>query len=368
MLVRFEMAQASDEPALRRLMTEIPLGERLQVTFRREPDFFLASRVQGRFVQVGVARRMDSREIIGCATRTIRPGFLNGEVKPVGYIGDLRLKPPYRGTTTLARGYQHFHQLHQDGRALLYMTVIFEDNQVALSTIATGRAGLPTYHPIGRLLSPAICLVRRKPSSEVSVDIVQGNQSLLPQIVECLNRHGSRRQFAPYYTVEDFLAPDGWLHQMRVENLYAAVKQNQVIGVIGKWDQRSYKQTVVEGYAGRLRALQPFLRFGAALGLSPALPGVGSSIDACYASFIAVDHDDLVVGRALLRRLYNDAVCQGYDYLLIGLHERDPLVGILEGYRQVPFTARLFCVYFEDGKAAFGQLDDHVPYIEIAML
>ena len=368
MLVRFEMAQASDEPALRRLMTEIPLGESLQVTFRREPDFFLASRVQGRFVQVGVARRTDSGEIIGCATRTIRPGFLNGEVKPVGYIGDLRLKPRYRGATILARGYQHFRQLHQDGQALLYMTVIFEDNQVALSTIATGRAGLPTYHPIGQLLSPAICLVRREPSEEVSVDIVQGDQSLLPQIVECLNRNGARRQFAPYYTVEDFLAGDGWLHQMRVENLYVAIKNDQVIGAMGKWDQRSFKQTVVEDYAGALRVLRPILKLGAALGLSPVLPGPGSSINACYASFIAVDHDDLAVGRALLRQLYNDAVREGYDYLLIGLHERDPLVGILDGYQRVPFTARLFCVYFEDGKAAFEHLDDHVPYIEIAML
>jgi len=368
MLVRFEMAQASDEPALRRLMTEIPLGERLQVTFRREPDFFLASRVQGHFVQVGVARHTDSGEIIGCATRTIRPGFLNGEVKPVGYIGDLRLKPRYRSGTILVRGYQHFRQLHQDGQALLYMTVIFEDNQVALSTIATGRAGLPTYHPIGRLLSPAICLIRRKPSFEPPVEIVQADQSLLPQIVACLNRHGARRQFAPFYTVEDFLACGGWLHQMRVEDLYLAIKSDQVIGVMGKWDQRSFKQTVVEGYAGRLSAIQPFLRLGAALGLSPALPGVGSSINACYASFIAVDHDDLAVGRALLRQLYNDAVRQGYDYLLIGLHERDPLVHLLDGYQRVPFIARLFCVYFEDGKAAFEQLDDRVPYIEIAML
>lgn len=368
MLARFEPAQPSDEPALRRLMAEIPLGTSLQVTFRREPDFFLASRVQGRGIQIGVARLARTGEIIGCATRTIRPGFLNGDVKPVGYIGDLRLKPRYRRGTILARGYQHFRRLHQDGQALLYLTVIFEDNQVALSTIATGRAGLPTYHPLGRLLSPAICLVRRKPSVDAAVDIVQGDRLLLPRIVECLNRHGSRRQFAPFYTIEDFLARDGWLHQMRVEDLYVALKHHQVIGVMGKWDQRSFKQTVVEGYAGALRVLQPILRCGAALGLSPVLPGVGSSINACYASFLAVDHDDLAVGRALLRRLYNDAVSQGYDYLLIGLHERDPLVGMLEGYRRVPFTARLFCVYFEDGTAAFGQLDGRVPYLEIAML
>ena len=368
MPVRFEMAQQSDEPALRCLMTEVSLGRMLQVTFRREPDFFLASRVQGRFVQVGVARHSYTGEIIGCATRTVRTGFLNGRVEPVGYIGDLRLTAKYRSGTILARGYQHFRQLHQDGRALLYVTVIFENNRVALQTIASGRAGLPTYHDIGRLLSPAICLTRRRPHLAVSTEIVTGEPRLLPEIVACLNRYGSRRQFAPYYTVEDFLFGDRWLYNVHVENLYIAIRNKRVVGVIGRWDQRSFKQTVIERYDGPLRFLHPIVRLGSALGVCPSLPRPKSPVNACYASFLAADDDDLGVAQALLQRAYNDAVQAGYKYLFIGLHEQDPLVGVLRGYRQVPFTARLFCVYFEDGKAAYERLDNRVPSIEIAML
>ena len=87
-----------------------------------------------------------------------------------------------------------------------------------------------------------------------------------------------------------------------------------------------------------------------------------------YASFIAVDEDDVEVFRALLRQLYNDHIGSGYAYFLIGLHERDPLAPALDDYTLTPFAGRLFAVHYPDGAAVFESLDGRVPYVELAAL
>src|SRR5262249_11668531 len=139
-----------------------------------------------------------------------------------------------------------------------------------------------------------------------------------------------------------------------------------------KWDQSGYKQTVVERYGGRLRWLRPWWNLTSPLLGCPRLPEPGAPLRSFYASFIAVDDDEVNVLRALLRRLYN-AQCSGgargrYAYFLSGFHECDPLAAALSDYALTPFAGRLFVVHFADGAEAFDRLDGRVPYVELATL
>ncbi len=366
MPVRFDLAQPCDDAALRRLMAEIPMGRRMRISFRREPDFFIGSGVQGGFCQVVVGRN-GAGEIIGFGTRAVRPAFINGRVEPAGYLGDLRLLPEYRGGTLVARGYRYFRRLHQDGRARLYFTVIFEDNRNALGTIATGRAGLPAYHDLGGLVTPALWLRKRlRPAPGDGCRIARAGE-ITPEIIECLNRNARRFQFAPVHCPADLSDSASRLRRAGRLELYVALRGGRVAGVMGLWDQRAFKQTVVMGYDPLLRCLRPLLRLGAALWSAPPLPTPGTPVNACYACFRAVDGDDLEVARALLRRLYDDAAAKGFDYLYTGFHQDDPLLPILDGYSRVAFTGRLFCVCPDDDQAV-RELDGRVPYIELAML
>lgn len=368
MSVRLELAGKADEPALRRLMAQTPMGTRMQVAFHREPNFFQGSHVQGPFFQVTVARCVETREIVALGTRAIRPAFVNGRVQPVGYLADLRVRPSHRGGILLARGYRYLRELMGDGRASIHFTVIFEDNPSALGTIASGRAGLPVYQSLGRLLAPAIWLRKRLPSLAGSVEIVRGNRDLLLGIVECLNRIGERKQFSPFYRVEAFRPDNPWLLGLRPEDFIVARRDGRVCGVMAKWDQRGFKQTVVSGYGDRLRRLRPLVNLGAALGFCPPLPAPGRRIEACYGGPWAIDGDDAGVARGLLRQVYNDAFAAGFTYLLVGLHERDPLLPVLEDYARIPFAGHLFAVAFPDQETPFERLDGRVPHIEIATL
>jgi hypothetical protein len=361
------LAERGDDAELRALLRGNPMNGAMQVTFEREPDFFAACAVRGGFYQIGVARDLESGRIVGLGTRSIAQAFVNGRVVPFGWLSDLRLQPTYRGGTLVARGYRFLRELHTDRKAELYGTVIFHDNQTALRTIAATRAGLPAYHDLGVMHCPGINMRRRKPVVAADCEIVRGRRELLPEIVDCLNRNNARKQFAPVHDVESFFHGKRW-KDFQPSDFYVACRKNKVIGVLGRWDQSAFKQTRVIAYGGRLRWMVPAANAVHALLGAPAFPEPGQYVPFFYVSFIAVDGDDVGVFRALLRHVYNDAVGSSFHYVMVGLHERDPLLAALEDYSLTPFAGRLFCVCFADGEHVYRRLDGRVPYVEAATL
>jgi hypothetical protein len=361
------LAELGDDAELRALLRDNPMKGSMEVTFEREPDFFSACAIRGNLCQVGVGRDLESGRIVGLGTRSIADAFVNGRRAEFGWLSDLRLHPAYRGGTLVARGYRFLRQLHRDGRVELYGTVIFQDNQTALQTIAATRAGLPAYHDLGVIHCPGINLRRRKPVISASCEIVRGRRELLPEIVDCLNRNNARKQFAPVHDVESFIRGKRW-KDFQPSDFYVARRSNRVVGVVGRWDQSGFKQTRVISYGKRLGWVVPAANAVQALLGAPSFPKAGQYVPFFYVSFIAIDQDDAGVFRALLRQVYNDAVGSSFRYAIVGLHERDPLLAVLKDYSLTPFAGRLFCVCFADGEPAYRTLDGRVPYVEAATL
>jgi hypothetical protein len=358
-----ELATTADDRELRELLRRSPIPAQISVTFEREPSFFDSCYIRGDFLQVAVGRDRRTEKIIGLGTRSVAPGYINGQSQPLGYLADLRLDPQYRGNTLIGRGYRFLRQLHEDRRTRFYTTVIFSDNHGALTTIASGRAGLPKYHDMGTIYSPGINIRSAEPPIDAGCEILRGSQELLPEIVECLNRNNSRRQFAPVHTAAMFR--DQW-RDFRIEDFHVAVRGGKVVGVVGCWDQRAFKQTRVAGYGPRLRWMVPLANLLRPVTRAPRYPKPGKEVAYFYLSFIAIDDDNLLVFRALLRNAYNAAVGREYLYAIVALHERDPLLPALRDYSLSPFSGRLFCVTFEDGEDVYRELDGRVPYLEAA--
>jgi hypothetical protein len=207
--------------------------------------------------------------------------------------------------------------------------------------------------------------LKKKPSLKSDFEIVRGSCDILPQIVDCINRNHKRRQFAPHYELGEFAQR---LREFKISDFCVAMRKDRVVGVVAKWDQSSFKQTVVTGYRGKARLLRPVYNLASALVGGPTYPPAGARLRFFYASFIAIDEDDVAVFRGLLRQLYNDHVGSAYDYFVAGLHERDPLCAVLSDFSLTPFSARLFAVHFADGAELFAGLNGAVPYVELALL
>ncbi len=366
---RFEIGLAcpEDDQDIRGLLRRNAIPGVMHVTFEREPSFFESRRIHGDFCQTVVGRDRESGKLIGLGTRSVAEAFLNGQPAPLGYLADLRLEPAYRGGMLIARGYKLFRELHRDGRARLYTTVIFNGNHMALKSIARGRAGLPAYHDMGAVHCPGINLRRRRPEIDVDCKIKRGSAPLLPEIVACLNRNHARRQFAPVHKEADFTAGGRW-RDCVASDFYVAIRQGQVVGVLAAWDQHAFKQTRTVGYGSGAAWLLPLANAFRKLSGGRRYPRKGELVRYLHISFVAIDGDHLDVFRALLRRAYNDATGCGYLYAIASMHERDPLLVALQEYSLTPFTARLFCVCYEDGSDQLKDLDTRIPFVEAAIL
>ncbi len=251
--LRFDIATPEDDAQLREVLASTPMDGQIQVSFRREPSFFQAGVVEGPFLQTLVARNGAQVAAIGC--RSVRDRFVNGQPRTIGYLSGLRLRPEYRSTGLLGRGYRFLHRLHADRRTQLYLTTIAEGNAVAQRVLTSGRTWLPQYHRAGTYHTLVIRPRRARSGArpDPSLLIRRASQVDLPQIVQFLQQAGPRRQFFPYYTAEDFGNPQGTFYELPLENLFLAEHNEQLVGMLGAWDQRGFRQTVVEGYQGWMR-------------------------------------------------------------------------------------------------------------------
>lgn len=360
---QFELAQPADDAQLRARMAKDWMDGDIAVSFRREPNYFAGCRLQGDLAQVIVCREVAGGKIVGLGSRCVSRMVVNGEAVRAGYLADLRGDPEYRKGTLLARGYRFLRALHEADPLPVYHTVIYDTNAVAVSNLVGGRAGLPSYVPLGRILTPAIHLDLRKSAITLpGTELRRARAGELEAIVAFLNRRLRTRQFAPVYEANDFL-PGGRCTGLAASDFFVAVQDGAIVGTIAAWDLAAVRQTHIERYSPALAALRPLYNLAAAFSALKPLPPVGARIPHLYLSCIAVANDDLALFKALLRFAYNALRTGPWHYAIAGLHERDPLAPALADYRSIAAAGLLFKVDFDQPFA----LNDNIPYIEMAL-
>ena len=365
--MQFELASASDEPALRRILRETPFDGDVSVTLEREPCVHFGNAIEGESSQILVARPAPGQPIIGMATRTLIDSYVNGAPKRIGYLSQLRILPSYQARPrTLKGGYAAMRELHADGAAPFYVTTIIADNEPARRVLEAGLAGFPTYHYAGDLVT---LLVATSGGVEAPAQTVATAEPRdLDAIVECLARNGTRYQFSPRWTRDVLLSPNR-SRGLRVQDFLIARRDQCVVGCLALWDQREFKQTIVRGYSARLAWARPVSNLLSPLIGSPKLPAVGGSVSFAYLSHLAVDDDDAGVFTALLCAARRIAARRGLDHLCIGLGGRHPLMGVaLARFGAREYRSRAYVVHWDDGLEAVRALDDRPIHLEVAIL
>jgi hypothetical protein len=151
-VIALALATNEDDAGIRRLLASTPMPGRIRVRFEREPSYFAGCAPD---TQVLVAR--DGSKVVGVACRTIQRLYVNGAAEDVGYLGQLRVDPAYRGQLLTARGYRVMRELHSDGRARGYYTSIVDGNAQAEGVLVRrSRGGMPRYRFLEKLYTLAV--------------------------------------------------------------------------------------------------------------------------------------------------------------------------------------------------------------------
>jgi len=365
----FDLATPADDEAILRLLRENPVPGSVSVSYERSPSYFHGCEVMGHSHQTLVARHLSSGEIAGVAGRSLRRIYINGQVETVGYLGQLRVDRRFRSRWLVSGGFRFLGELHRDRQTRGYLTTIIEGNREAEGVLVSrARRHFPTYRPLDRLHTLALHV---RPGSTPTMDgceVRRGSDLDLDEIVAFLNLHGAGRQFFPVCAVEDFKQEARRMRGFLPDDFRVAIRSGRIAGVMGLWDQSSFKQTVVHGYEG-------FLRWGRILydgyarlrGFRP-LPRPGEAIPMGYAAFTCIADNDSGIFDLLLRHVLQAANEKGMAWLMIGLTHRNPLLAIAGRRPHIPYCSRLYSVGWDNGSEFHDRLDTRISHVELATL
>ncbi|MEW5959267.1 MAG: hypothetical protein AB1801_16170 [Chloroflexota bacterium] len=363
-----ELATPADDPAIRRLLATNRVPGQIVTTYEREPDYFLGCGTLGRFCQVIIARHRPSGELAGLACRAVRPLYVNGRVEDVGYLSQLRVDRRFQGRWLVSRGFHYLHQLHADRRTSGYLATIIEGSAQASGVLVERpRRHFPTFRPIGCLWTMALVLRRPQPLPASPYDISHGAAPDLADIVAFLQQHGAAKHFFPVFSEADF-GDSPTTRDFKPEDFILARRRGELVGVLGLWDQSSYKQTIVHRYGGALGRFRPLYNLGLRLMGARPLPAPGERIRYIFASFICTAENNPDIFDRLLRQAYNLAGTRGYAYLMVGLMAGDPLLAVARRYLHIPYHSRLYTVAWANEATWAAQLDERPLYLEVAAL
>jgi len=366
--VEVRLAGASDEPDIRALLRATPVEGRVVLSYEREPDYFLGCSTMGPRVDTFVARHRTTGDLVALACRAVRPLWVNGVVRDVGYLGHLRVSPRYRGRSLVQRGFRLLGSLDRDASLPGYLTTIVEGNAEALGILVRRpRPGLPAYRERARLCTLVIPTRAGRPPRAGGIELTDGGTFDLHQVVEHLRRVGPSRQFFPAYHRADFIPGAPLTRGFDPRNFIVAANQGAIAGVLGVWDQSAFKQVVVRGYRGMTARVRPLVALAArALGYPPP-PRAPARLRIACASFLAVGDDRAETFDALLRGALGRARQLGSDYLTLALADSDPLLPAARAFRHRLYVSRLFTVDWRGG-AFLDEVASGVPYVDIASL
>jgi len=368
--LRCELARSQDDAELRQVLAATPMPGRVPVSFRREPSFFAAADVEGDFHQTLVVRQSAGERIVALGSRSVRRRFINGIAMPIGYLGGLRVLSEHRSGLVLARGYRFLRGLHGDRRTQIYLTTIAEGNDTALSVLTTGRAGLPHYDFYGNYLTAVIPLKRRPraASAPAGIAIRSATADDLPRLCQFLDGIGPTRQFFPCYRESDWFNQAATFRGLQARDLLLAWRGDEIVGSLGAWDQSSFRQIVVEEYGAGLAWSAPIYNGWAKLQGLAELPKAGEAWRFLTGALPIVAANDRQIFAALLEFLLMRSAGSGHSHLLVGMHERDPLLDVVKGFQAEAYVTRCYLAYWDDGACFRQQIDGRPPYLELGCL
>ncbi|HVU27011.1 MAG TPA: hypothetical protein VHG71_04660 [Verrucomicrobiae bacterium] len=366
--IRFALATEEDDAAIRRLLRENPMRGAINVSFEREPNYFHSVGIGGADDQTILA--FEKGRLVCMGRCSIRDRYANGETCRVGYLSDLRLDSSAQGRfDILRRGYQFFHELHQDNPADFYFTSVTADNSRSLRFLQRGLPGMPIYKPFADFVTLLIPVPRyqgklsRLKSKEIKSE--NGSQENLSELVNFLNTHASRCNLSTVWDEEKILSLEN--HGLRLSDFNILFDDKKIIGCAAVWDQRDFKQVVIREYSRQLSFARPFINFAATLFNTPKLPPLGSTLAHGFLSPLVTASDDKESLLALVESSLHIAAERGMEFLSVGFVANDPRLAVIRNqFRCREYRNRFFQVRWPDSKRL--ALNNNLIFPEVALL
>ena len=363
--VFYAVAGPADDADLRRVLREVPMDGWVHVSMTREPEMSRVHRALGQSGAFVILREADSGHAICVGEYHVSRLFLNGAPATVPYIGALRVIPEWRNRISiLRRGLDMVRRLQAArGEPPFMLTAIAADNARAIRLLEANLFGMPDYHRVGRTVTLVLPLGRGRPAAFVRPATADD----LPAIAAALWAAGRRSQFMPVWDVPmlHWLIAEGGLDHA---DFRLVERSGAIAGILAVWDQRAFRQVLIDGYAPWLSRLRPAYNAVASLRGQPVLPPQGTVLpQVALSHFLAPP--DAADALALVSDALAHARAKGAGTALLGLDALHPLLGGLRRhFGALCYETSLYLVSWKQSPPPPPLDGNRMPCPEIAVM
>ncbi|MEN8180073.1 MAG: hypothetical protein ABFS39_15835 [Pseudomonadota bacterium] len=320
-------ATPADDEALQQILRDNPMQGWLRLALERSPSYFAGENLLGRSRAIIGQDAAKDGAFIGMYHTAFLPVFVNGEVVQAGYLGELRINPAYRNSLRILKhGFASIHPLNRPdaNTTAIWFTSIASDNDTARRLLEAKHRKLPRYSPVGELQTLAISVRHGKRPKLLR----RATQADTQRICNFYNRQAAQYNFAPNLD-PSWLSDSAASKGLRIEDFWIFEDAENIEACIAVWDQRPFKQAVVQGYRFPLNHLRPVYNLFATLQGKPLLPKSGCQLESVTLSFFAISSKAEKHTLKILREALYVAGMKNARIGLIGLSAANPLLPVL---------------------------------------
>jgi hypothetical protein len=359
-----ERAKSRDVDAIGKLLKQAMPGK-VSFAMTHGHDHHAAVNLASERVSEVVVRDRSKQapSVVGYGYRAVRPVYINGRIATAGYLGGLRCDRSLRAAfRVLAAAFDTLAADREPDEPLYDLTSIMADNTVVRRGLEKGLPGLPTYVPIGEILTLTIQAARHGRLDKRIRKATHRDASNIQALLDETSRQYHGRQAWQIVPPSDTAPGDGPTR----DDFLIFDDEHGPKGCIAQWDQRSLKQIVVADLHPTLRRLRYAMNLAAYVTGRPLLPGPGEQLNMAFASHAAFQLDTPQAAEALIAGACAIASHRGIKLVSIGLPAEAPIAPRLI-HRFKPWVSRSV-IYAVTHHPQTLDLDNRPVWMEIATL
>lgn len=371
MLIR--QASAADNTNLLDFQALRAMQGGLPMRFDRGPDYFALHRCHAPDHRTWVAES-EVGELKGIASLVVRDGYLQGDVQPVAYLGDLRLVPDRRlSRSWMAEVKVRLSEVARETGAQHAYCCVIRGNRLAAQSLLGGRRANPLMLSHWRGYSNvAVYGQRGWPGTLRNADnvrIVQAQPGHADALRAFLDSESAGQPFGCVFSEAEFSRRLNTWPDFAIQSFFLALDaRNNVVGCVAPWDAGQIKRVVLEKMPLSHQALRLAFNACAPLLGRPAIAAPGQALQDIYLSHLQVRQRNPQIFAALLDVVWSHLRGR-YALMQLCLYDNDPLWRAMKRYRSVSIPMDLYTAPCAGTASVLAPVDaQRIPGFEIYLV
>ena len=355
MSLRYDIRLACEEDssALLQLINDTPQEGSIKLNFERQPNFFHATDITTSEAEVWLMEDLHNDRLVASFSIGKREVYVNGKKRLTRYGNDLRIHQDYKGGRTLFRLFKKYKELMQDE---WMQTVILDENKASIDTVGSGRLSLPTYHHAGQFITHMVAL--NKSYAQPSQQVRRATSNDISEIQKFFDNQAKNKEFYPCYNFSRIGSEDAYYRNLNINDYFLYFTNHELSGVVGTWNQKSFKQTRFLSYHGSIKFLRHISNISSKLWGGLSLPSAGELANYISLHSILVKDNQPKILNTLLTNILFEYRSSAYDALIIGFDKRDPLHEALQGFKSHTLISNHYLASYGDKPEYLQQQDE----------